>query len=160
MNEISINLFRDISRAISTLTPDRALLYLTESAVTVTNSMGALLLSPHEKNNIMVPFVKSFLESAEEPFIDESFLKDSFNAFIRIHDNIQVAQEYQHSISESYPENMVSIWAVNLYGKPQALLALIKHPNQPDFNEEQCLFLEKILIHWLRFLLLSVCHRY
>ncbi|MBQ3643457.1 MAG: PAS domain-containing protein [Candidatus Riflebacteria bacterium] len=144
MNEISINLFRDISRAISTLTPDRALLYLTESAVTVTNSMGALLLSPHEKNNIMVPFVKSFLESAEEPFIDESFLKDSFNAFIRIHDNIQVAQEYQHSISESYPENMVSIWAVNLYGKPQALLALIKHPNQPDFNEEQCLFLETI----------------
>ena len=59
MNEISVNLFRDIARVISNLTPDRALLYLTESAVTVTNSMGALLLSPHEKSNIMVPFVKS-----------------------------------------------------------------------------------------------------
>ena len=70
MNEISINLFRDISRAVSTLTPDRALLYLTESAVTVTNSMGALLLSPNEKNNIMVPVVKIFLESVVELFIE------------------------------------------------------------------------------------------
>ena len=136
MSEITISLFRDVSKAISNLTPDRALLYLTESAVTVTNSFGALLLSPHEKNNIMVPFVKSFLNSTEEPEISESFLKECYDAFLRIYDDIQVVQEYQQILSEDYPENDVSIWPVTLSGKPQALLVLIKRVHQQDFNEE------------------------
>ena len=81
MSEISISLFRDISKAISNLTPDRALLYLTESAITATNSVGAMLLSPNEKNNIMVPFVKSFLPTKEEPIIGDDFLQECFIYF-------------------------------------------------------------------------------
>ena len=144
MSEISISLFRDISKAISNLTPDRALLYLTESAITATNSVGAMILSPHEKNKIMVPFVKSFLHTKEEPVIGDDFLQECFNAFLRIYDDAQVVQEYQHITYEQYPDYYASIWPVNLSGKPQALLVMVKRNNQQDYNEEQCLFLESI----------------
>ena len=144
MSEISISLFRDISKAISNLTPDRALLYLTESAITATNSVGAMLLSPNEKNNIMVPFVKSFLPTKEEPIIGDDFLQECFNAFLRIYDDIQVVQEYQHLTYDQYPNYYASIWPVNLSGKPQAMLVMVKRNNQQYYNDEQCLFLESI----------------
>ena len=144
IGEISLSLFRDISKAISNLTPDRALLYLTESAITATDSVGAMILSPHEKNNIMVPFVKSFLNTKEEPVIGDDFLQECFNAFLRIYDDIQVVQEYQHITYEQYPDYYASIWPVNLSGKPQALLVMVKRNNQQTYNEEQCLFLDSI----------------
>ena len=143
-SENPLTFIRDICKTVSSLTPDRALLYLTECAIEVTNSMGALLLSPHEKNNIMVPFVKSFLNSTVDPEISDVFLKECFNVYLRIHDDIQSAQDFQAIISEEYPNNQVSIWPLTLYGKPQALLVLVKYENQRDFNEEQCLFLETI----------------
>ena len=144
MSEISLSLFRDISKAISNLTPDRALLYLTESAITATDSVGAMLLSPHEKNNIMVPFVKSFLPTKEEPIIGDDFLQECFNAFLRIYEDIQVVKEYQHITYDQYPNYYASIWPVNLSGKPQALLVMVKRNNQQYYNDEQCLFLESI----------------
>jgi signal transduction histidine kinase len=143
-NEITLSLFRDISKAVSNLTPDRALLYLTENAISITNSIGALVLSPHEKNNIMVPFIKSFHNSDEEPEISETFLKDSFNTYLRIYEDIQRSQEYQHIIPDNYPNNYVSILPITLCGKTQALLAMIRSIDQPDFNDEQIIFLETI----------------
>lgn len=141
---ISVSLFSDIARAISSLTPDRALLFLTESAVSGTGSMGALLLSPHEKNNSMVPFVKSFQSGIEEPHIDNDFLKECFEAFIRLHDDLQISQDFQPSLSEKYPEERMSIWPVMVSGRPSALLVVMKHGNQPEFTIEQRLFLEAI----------------
>lgn len=143
-NEITLSLFRDISKAVSNLTPDRALLYLTENAISITNSIGALVLSPHEKNNIMVPFIKSFHNSDVEPEISETFLKDSFNTYLRIYEDIQRSQEYQHIIPDNYPNNYVSILPITLCGKTQALLAMIRSIDQPDFNDEQIIFLETI----------------
>lgn len=144
MTDISVTLFSEISRAISNLTPDRALLFLTESVVSATGSLGALILAPHEKNNIMVPFVKSFQSGTEEPEIDDEFLKECFEAYIRLHDELQNSQDYQHTISENYPEHVVSAWPIVLSGKSQALLVIIKYENQSEFTEEQYKFIEAV----------------
>lgn len=143
LNINSVSLFSDISKAIANLTPDRALLFLTESAASVTGSLGALLLTPHEKNNIMVPFVKSFQE-IEVPEIDNGFLSDCFSAFIRLHDDLQSSQEFQHQICEKYSENTISAWPVMISGKPLALLVMVRDEEMAPINNEQGLFLDAI----------------
>ncbi len=140
---ISIGLISEISKAISNLTPDRALLFLTESLVENTASMGALLLTPDDKNNIMVPFVKSYQNSSDEqPKIDDDFFKDCYNAFLELHDDFQKSQEINHEITEKYLDNTLSIWPVMLAGRPQALLVINRYENQEELNSDQIFFLE------------------
>lgn len=140
---ISIGLISEISKAISNLTPDRALLFLTESLVENTDSMGALLLTPDDKNNIMVPFVKSYQNSSDEqPKIDDDFFKDCYNAFLELHDDFQKSQEINHEITDKYLDNTLSIWPVMLAGRPQALLVINRYDNQEELNSEQIFFLE------------------
>lgn len=140
---ISIGLISEISKAISNLTPDRALLFLTESLVENTDSMGALLLTPDDKNNIMVPFVKSYQNSSDEqPKIDDDFFKDCYNAFLELHDDFQKSQEINHEITDKYLDNTLSIWPVMLAGRLQALLVINRYDNQEELNSEQIFFLE------------------
>lgn len=144
--EISLSLFHDISRAISNLTPDQALLFLTESIISTTNPVGALLLSPHEKNNIMVPFIKSYQSSLEEPEPTSEFLKECYKIYIRFHDEQQQSSaERRHIIhSVRYPEYLVSVWPIMLSGKPQALLCTVNNKGQTDYSEEHQKFIEAI----------------
>ena len=139
---IAISLLSEIAQAISHLNPDRALLFLTESAVSVTESAGALLLTPHEKINIMVPFVKSFLESLPEPQINDEFLKECFRTFIRVRDTLQVPGITEYEISPRHPIRKMSAWPVMLAGKPVALLIIFKPAERAEFSPEQRSFLE------------------
>lgn len=139
---IAISLLSEIAQAISHLNPDRALLFLTESAVSVTESAGALLLTPHEKINVMVPFVKSFLDSFPEPAISDDFLRDCFKIFIRLRDNPQFPAASECEISPNYPIKKQSAWPIMLAGKPVALLIMFKSANYADFSQEQRSFLE------------------
>jgi len=140
---IAISLLSEIAQAISHLNPDRALLFLTESAVSVTDSNGALLLTPHEKVNFMVPFVKSFQDSVPEPEIDDDFLKACFTTFINLRDAVlQVPGASEHEISPEYPIKAMSAWPVMLAGKPVALLVMFKPAGRADFSHEHRSFLE------------------
>ncbi|MEW6711810.1 MAG: hypothetical protein AB1403_18450, partial [Candidatus Riflebacteria bacterium] len=141
---IAISLLSEIAQAISHLNSDRALLFLTESAVSVTESAGALLLTPHEKNSIMVPLVKSFQENLDEPDITEEFLTDCSDAFFQLRDftGSGVASEYE--ISERYPIDMFSAWPIMLAGKPVALLVMLKPASRKLFSDEHRSFLEII----------------
>ena len=145
--EISVSLFHDISQAISSLTPDRALLFLTESIISSTNSIGALLLCPHEKNTIMVPFVRSFQSDLDEqePELDNDFLKKCYKVYISFHDELQQTKEPRRIIpSDKYPRYSVSAWPIMLSGKPQALLTTMIPVEEPDYAEEQQHFIESI----------------
>lgn len=141
---IAISLMSEIAQAISHLNADRAILFLTESAVSVTEAAGALLLTPHEKSNVMMPFVKSFQAAIEEPDIGDEFLHDCFNAFLRVRDNVALHGTTEVEVSEKFSLNHLSAWPVMLSGKPVALLVMFKPDNRADFTREQKSFLEII----------------
>ncbi|NCB40378.1 MAG: GAF domain-containing protein, partial [Erysipelotrichia bacterium] len=141
---IAISLLSEIAQAISHLTSDRALLFLTESAVSLTESIGALLLTPHEKNSTMIPFIKSFQESAPEPDIRDEFLNDCFSAYLRLRDNMQVSGVSEYEISARFSIKKMSAWPVTLSGKPVALLVMFKPAGRVEFSQEQRSFLEII----------------
>ncbi len=141
---IAISLLSEIAQAISHLNSDRALLFLTESAVSVTESAGALLLTPHEKNSIMVPLVKSFQENLAEPDITEEFLTDCYDAFFQLRDFTGSGVASEYGISERYPIDMFSAWPIMLAGKPVALLIMLKPDGRKLFSDEHRSFLEII----------------
>ncbi len=133
---IAISLLSEIAQAISHLNADRALLFLTESAVSVTESAGALLLTPHEKSSTMIPFVKSFQESIPEPELTADFLSDCFTVFMRLRSNAPGTPAGEYEISEEYPVKQMSAWPVTLSGKPVGLLVMFK-PGNREFSFEQ-----------------------
>ncbi len=141
---IAISLLSEIAQAISHLNSDRALLFLTESAVSVTESAGALLLTPHEKSSIMVPLVKSYQESLNEPPLRDDFLRDCYDAFIRLRDFSGPGLASEYEISEKFNLSRYSAWPIMLSGKPVALLIMLKPGNRSEFSEEHRSFLEII----------------
>ncbi|MBU1107937.1 MAG: GAF domain-containing protein [Candidatus Riflebacteria bacterium] len=141
---IAISLLSEIAQAISHLNADRALLFLTESAVSVTESLGALLLTPHEKSNTMIPFVKSFQETSPEPELTNDFFSDCFLVFMRLRDNALGSSATEYEISENYPIKKMSAWPVILSGKPVGLLVMYKPESRSDFSFEHRSFLEII----------------
>ena len=134
---IAISLLSEIAQAISHLNADRALLFLTESAVSVTESAGALLLTSHDKSNTMIPFVKSFQETETEPDLTGDFLSDCFAVFMRLCNNTPGAPGGEYEISEKYPVKKMSAWPVMLSGKPVGLLIMFKPENRSEFSFEQ-----------------------
>jgi GTP-sensing pleiotropic transcriptional regulator CodY len=141
---IAISLMSEIAQAISHLNADRALLFLTESAVSVTESVGALLMTPHEKSSTMMPFVKSFQEAMPEPELSSDFLSDCFDAFMRLRNNALGTPASEYEVSESFPISKMSAWPVMLSGKPVGLLVIYKPENRSEFSPEQRSFLEII----------------
>ncbi|MGM0601436.1 MAG: ATP-binding protein, partial [Candidatus Rifleibacteriota bacterium] len=141
---IAISLLSEIAQAISHLNSDRALLFLTESAVSVTESSGALLLTPHEKDSIMVPLVKSFQEDFNEPELKEDFFCECYDTFIRLRDLSDLDTSTELEISEKYPITLFSAWPVMLAGKPVALLVMLKTTSQKYYSDEHKSFLDII----------------
>lgn len=141
---IAISLLSEIAQAISHLNSDRALLFLTESAVSVTESAGALMLTPHEKSSVMVPLVKSFQDNFPEPKLREGFLRDCYDTFIRLKDLTTTGGSSEYEISERYSITSFSAWPIMLAGKPVALLVMLKPHDRIEFSDEQRSFLEII----------------
>ncbi|MDN5278909.1 MAG: two-component system, NtrC family, sensor histidine kinase AtoS [Clostridiales bacterium] len=141
---IAISLLSEIAQAISHLNSDRALLFLTESAVSVTDSAGALLLTPHEKSSVMVPLVKSFQENIREPQLHDTFLRDCYKTFIRLRDLVGSGSASEHEISERFSIDRYSAWPIMLSGKPVALLIMLKPDHRSEFSDEHRSFLELI----------------
>lgn len=139
---VAISLLSEMAQAISHLTPDRALLFLTESAVSVTESDGAILLTPHEKNSLMIPFVRSYQKRFEEPTLSESLLKKCYSIFTGISEaNGKINSSNLKEVADF--EDM-SFWPVMLSGKPVALLVIYKKLTHADFSDEHKSFLEII----------------
>jgi PAS domain S-box-containing protein len=141
---IAISLLSEIAQAISHLNADRTLLFLTESAVSVTDSAGALLLIPHEKNNLMIPLVKSYQEQVDEPQLGESFFKDCYDIFVRMKSISGPGFSSENEISETYNLQQFSALPIILAGKPVALLIMVKPEERSTFSLEHRSFLEII----------------
>jgi PAS domain S-box-containing protein len=141
---IAISLLSEIAQAISHLNADRALLFLTESAVSITESAGALLLTPHEKNNQMVPLVKSFQEQYSEPDLAEEFFSDCYETFVRLRGFSGQSNSSENEISSRFSIERFSALPIMLAGKPVALLVMLKPEGVTQFSVEQRSFLEII----------------
>ena len=141
---IAISLLSEVAQAISHLNPDRALLFLTESAVSVTESDGAVLLTPHEKNTVMVPFIRSFMESYSDCEISEEFLIDSYKVFLSIRENPSSVGEHNYLLTLANEPANASTWPVMLSGKPVALLVIFKIGSSKGYSGEHKSFLEII----------------
>lgn len=141
---IAISLLSEMAQAISHLNPDRALLFLTESAVSVTESDGAVLLAPHEKNSIMVPFVKSFQKDRVDEAITDAFLQEHYQIFQTIRENMANFGTSEYEISPRHTTKDISAWPVMLAGKPIAMLIMFKQMGLNEFSDEHRSFLEII----------------
>lgn len=142
---ITISMLSEITQAISHFNADQALLFLTEKAVEITESTGALLMTLHEKNSKMVSFIKSFKDSIPEIDFSKSFYSDCFDLFIRLRDNGHNTSTHNfYDISEKCPLNEILIWPVMLSSRPIGLLAMIKPSESNDYSTEQQNFLEII----------------
>ena len=138
---VAISLVNEIAQAISQLNPDRALFFLTESAVSVTEADGAVLLIPHEKNSEMVPFVRTFQKNFNEPELNKDFLKACFQTYIRLNDSSQGKGVACCEISNDLPIKDITICPVLLAGKAVALLGIFRTQSCPEFSEEHMSFL-------------------
>ena len=86
---IDISVLNEISQAISHLTPDAALRFLSEKVLKVTRAACTLFLTQHEKSNQMAPFVTTYADSEHESFEQsEVFLKECFKYYIKYHEMI------------------------------------------------------------------------
>ncbi len=134
---LALSLLSEIAQAISQLNPDRALLFLTESAVSITESEGAMLMIPHEKNNLMVPFVKSFQKKVCEPQINEDFQKFCYEKFLTINESSSESKLVELDW-ELGPENEIAYGeSVFLAGKPVAMLVFSMKPGFSLTGEQQ-----------------------
>lgn len=141
---ITISMMSEIAQAISHLSPDRALLFLVESAVSVAELDGAVLLVPNEKQNTTICFVKSFRDDFNEPKFNESFHKTCFKIFSKIRDKVVSTRISEISLDKTYGNKNAYAMPVMLSGKPVALLVIIKKADHFPICEECSKFLEFI----------------
>lgn len=142
---IDISVLNEISQAISHLTPDAALRFLSEKVLKVTRAACTLFLTQHEKSNQMAPFVTTYADSEHESFEQsEVFLKECFKYYIKYH-------ETSSSITNSCVEPAISnfnyrfyAWPVILAGKPIAMLVVASFPDSEEISSETKSFIETI----------------
>lgn len=115
---------------------------LTESAVAVADALGAMLLVPHEKNNQMVPFVKSFSEDIPEPVFSQRFYELCFEDFLHVTENLERRDNRVPADWHANETLKMTCWPVILAGKPSALLLVCHAVNDPDLTAVQQNLLE------------------
>lgn len=71
----------NISKAISTLSVDRAALHILEDIVQKSSSSGALLLVPHTELREMIPILETFTKNFK-PTLDKSFLCNCYKYYL------------------------------------------------------------------------------
>ncbi|HEY9071147.1 MAG TPA: ATP-binding protein [Candidatus Ozemobacteraceae bacterium] len=140
---IAISLLREIAQAISHLSPDRAMRFLVDSAVAVTESRGAVLLTPHEKLREMVPMIESLPHDHDRPAWTGAFLGSCFRAFHGgIMERYTPDRPLPAELAPGPEAGSVLLMPVKLAGKPVALLFIFRRPADGDFTPEHQSFLE------------------
>lgn len=144
---IAISLLREIAQAISHLSPDRALRFLVESAVSVTESRGAVLMTPHEKLREMVPLIENLPPERNRELWETHFPTACYNTcykiFLEGHTltldpagvrdmKAEFAAEVEHALA----------MPVRLAGRPMGLLFIFRGPGATAFTDEHQSFLE------------------
>jgi two-component system, NtrC family, nitrogen regulation sensor histidine kinase GlnL len=139
----ALSLLQEISQAISHLSADRALMFLIESTVSVTEAGGALLLIPHEKLSEMVPLIENLPPGLGRKDWPSSFFAACFRLFLEgelvplpLESPLRADLQLDASIGTALANPVL------LGGKPVALLFLFRGAEEGDFSEEQLRFLE------------------
>ncbi|HQG28764.1 MAG TPA: GAF domain-containing protein, partial [Candidatus Ozemobacteraceae bacterium] len=139
----AISLLREIAQAISHLSPDRAMRFLVDSAVAVTESRGGVLLTPHEKLREMVPMIESLQHEQDRPAWSAVFLGACYKTFLNgIMERYSRERPLPVDLSPSPNAGSALIMPVKLAGKPVALLFIFRHPEDGEFTPEHQSFLE------------------
>ncbi|MFZ2956883.1 MAG: ATP-binding protein [Candidatus Ozemobacteraceae bacterium] len=144
---IAISLLREIAQAISHLSPDRALRFLVESAVSVTESRGAVLMTPHEKLREMVPLIEHLPPERNRDLWENHFPASCYNTCYKIFMEGHTLALDPQGIIEMKPEFAAEVghalaMPVRLAGRPMGLLFIFRAPQTTAFNEEHLSFLE------------------
>jgi len=140
---IAISLLREIAQAISHLSPDRAMRFLVDSAVAVTESRGAVLLTPHEKLREMVPMIESLQHEQDRPACSGVFLSACYKTFLNgIMERYCGERPLPADLSPGPNAGPALIMPVKLAGKPVALLFIFRHAVDGEFTPEHQSFLE------------------
>jgi len=140
---IAISLLREIAQAISHLSPDRAMRFLVDSAVAVTESRGGVLLTPHEKLREMVPMIESLQHEQDRPAWSAVFLGACYKTFLNgIMERYSRERPLPIDLSPGPNAGSALIMPVKLAGKPVALLYIFRHSVDGEFTPEHQSFLE------------------
>jgi|GEM_PF-842628 len=136
-------LLREITKAITHLSPDRSLQFLVESAVSITNSKWAVLLTPHEKLREMVPLIEHLPFDREKyPFPNE-FYGACYKIFLEgqsLDFNEQEADVAHLTIKDHSGCSLAM--PIQLAGKLVALLFLCCNRKSGGLTDDQKGFLE------------------
>lgn len=140
---IAISLLREIAQAISHLSPDRAMRFLVDSAVAVTEARGAVLLTPHEKLREMVPMIESLQHEQDRTAWSGHFLGACYKTFLN---GTMERYSREHPLPPDLAPEMKAesalVMPAKLAGKPVALLFIFRHPEDGEFTPEHQSFLE------------------
>lgn len=140
---IELSLLREITHAISDLSPDRALLFIVESAVSVTTSRGAIFMKPHEKLSEMVPLVENLPFETDKASWHNGFLSKCFRLFLVGSLVICEPASTQHQNLE-LPDavGQALVIPIKLAGKPVALLFIFRGSCDEPYNDNDKSFLD------------------
>lgn len=121
----SLNLSNDISVAIATLPPDRALCYLIEKAVKNLEIDSVNILTQHEKSNQMAAYVVCNQETEISRFKStEFFLQECFKYYLGYHEASQIPSLTLSELEISHSEYRFYGCPLVYVGKPVAMCVL------------------------------------
>ncbi len=124
---ISLSLLRELSQAISHMTPDRAMRVILENAVAATESSGAVLLIPHEKQREMVLLFEHLPEPLPGNFWDPLLAGGLFRLFTEGRTRLLEANHLRDYLGSS-ADQLSQALAMPLQpaGKPIGMLFLFR----------------------------------
>lgn len=140
---IAISLVREIAQAISHLSPDRAMRFLVDSAVAITEASGAVLLTPHEKLREMVPMIESIQSEQDRCTWSGAFLGACYKTFLS---GTMERYSREHPLPPDFTSGpnaeSALVMPAKLAGKPVALLFIFRRPEAEEFTPDHQSFLE------------------
>jgi len=140
---IAISLLREIAQAISHLSPDRAMRFLVDSAVAVTEARGAVLLTPHEKLREMVPMIESLTHDHDRSAWSGVFLSACYKTFLSgIMERYTPDHPLPKEMAPGPDAGSALVMPGKLAGKPVILLFIFRLPSDGDFTPDHQSFLE------------------
>jgi len=140
---IAVSLLREIAQAIAQHGPESALRFLVESAVSISEAVGAILLIPHEKSKEMLPVVELIPAEIDRKNFGDNFFSLCYKVYLEGSFQYLTSEEISSKIPELQMRLGYSLAIpVKLAGKPTGLFFAFGKPDGKPFRKENEYFFE------------------
>ncbi|MBF0410802.1 MAG: PAS domain S-box protein [Candidatus Riflebacteria bacterium] len=142
-------LFFNVSHAMSAMVPDRALSYLVDLSLKHSESAGAVLLTPHEKQKEMVALIENLPANRDRNLWENVFPGSCYQSFYRTFLEGHTFALDSDGIKDLKPEFTKEIGSALIVpvihsGKPIGLFFIFRPPELSPYTEEIQSFLESM----------------